>query len=166
MANRGVPGHTEWGAEGEGKGLTGERGREGISLPIGNRETCTLRRMEGGWCQGSLYQSLHCVYLSSALPSVSVSSPSSDSPSAPGVCAADKKEEVAAGSRHGAVWLSRLPHRARARVRGPGCGAPWLPQLLPAFVPSPHTPQQEAFLWGRDGGPAGPGWTEDKDQAG
>lgn len=127
---------------------------------------------DGGGGQGSPCQSLHCVHLPTTLPfSVSFSSPSSVSPSAPGVCVADKRERRR--RRQGvdmmlSVWAV-CPAGPRTRSKGLNVV---LPSSHSAFLPlSPHqhhhhTPQQEAFLWGRDSGPAGPGWTEDKDQAG
>ncbi|KAM7368891.1 hypothetical protein PAMP_013195 [Pampus punctatissimus] len=71
------------------------------------------------------------------------------SPSAPGVCVADKtgeeEEEEEAGSRYGAVCLGCLPRQARDQVKGPRCGAPTAPPCL-CLPNSPPPPAGGLFV--------------------
>lgn len=138
VASRGVIGHRSGGTEG-GTGVKQGRG-QGSSLPTGNSdlypETNGGLRRRGGW--GTPCQSLHCVHLPTSLPPrrLFLLPPSSVSPSAPGVCVADKR----GGGEQTRCCLSGpvCPCQARDQVKGPVCGAP---SALPAFVcPSIATP--------------------------
>lgn len=148
VASRGVIGHRSvgpgwlpllWGGTG-GAGVKQGRG-QGSSLPTGNSDLYpeTNGGLGGRGGVGVLRVSLFIVF-TCPLPSPPSPPipppPSSVSPSAPGVCVADKR----GGGEQTRCCLSGpvCPRQARDQVKGPVCGAP---SALPAFVcPSIATP--------------------------
>lgn len=153
VASRGVVGHRSvgvvwpsllWG-DGGRAGVKQGRG-QGSSLPTGN--TDLHPKTNGGLRSrgvGVLRVSLFIVF-TGPLPSpplprrLFLLPPFSVSPSAPGVCVADKRRGGGGGVEQTRCCLSGpvCPCQARDRVKGPVCGAP---SALPAFVsPSMATP--------------------------